>query len=544
MSGNIIQAKNPSNTFQPLTVDSNGRLECSVNELEITADSINVNVADLETLQTAANNTLSSIDNKVILPSVLNSDQLKTNDAAAIAQLTTANGHLSSIATGVTVSGVSTEAKQDSLISTLGDTNNKIDAMRGSNSITDLATKLNAGLPSALSSDRLKCVLDANLADTNTKLDTIAGDTTSLDGKITACNTGAIAGSVTANAGTNLNTSALALESGGNLATIAGDTTSLDGKITACNTGAIAGSVTANAGTNLNTSALALESGGNLATIAGDTTSLDSKITQGSDATLSNAQQVLCYGRDNSGTLDVLRTDASGHLEVVVDDFVKGQATMANSFPVTLASNQSNLNVAIASGGFDGAVTNAGTFAVQVDGDALTSLQLIDDVVKAEDSAHSNADKGIACLAVRKDTQTQLAGNDADYGMLQTNATGALRVHNNKAYTSEAAYISSQSVGGSSTHTGSTVANDPNISLYLFEHNFSGSDVSYEIEESIDNSNFFATGQSFNQAGDPTTGLTGLNGANIQAPFFRIKFTNDNASSRNVTLSFVSVINQ
>ena len=70
-------------------------------------------------------------------------------------------------------------------------------------------------------------------------LDTIAGDTTSIDGKITACNTGAIAGSVTANAGTNLNTSALALESGGNLDTIAGDTTSIDGKITACNTGAV-----------------------------------------------------------------------------------------------------------------------------------------------------------------------------------------------------------------------------------------------------------------------------------------------------------------
>jgi hypothetical protein len=67
----------------------------------------------------------------------------------------------------------------------------------------------------------------------------ILSDTSSIDGKITACDTGSIAGTVTANAGTNLNTSALALESGGNLATIAGDTTSLDSKITACNTGAV-----------------------------------------------------------------------------------------------------------------------------------------------------------------------------------------------------------------------------------------------------------------------------------------------------------------
>lgn len=42
----------------------------------------------------------------------------------------------------------------------------------------------------------------------------------------------------------------------------------LNGKVTTCDTGAIAGTVTANAGTNLNTSALALESGGNLASVA------------------------------------------------------------------------------------------------------------------------------------------------------------------------------------------------------------------------------------------------------------------------------------
>ncbi len=43
----------------------------------------------------------------------------------------------------------------------------------------------------------------------------------------------------------------------------------LDAKVAACDTGSVAGTVTANAGTNLNTSALALESGGNLAALAG-----------------------------------------------------------------------------------------------------------------------------------------------------------------------------------------------------------------------------------------------------------------------------------
>ena len=78
---------------------------------------------------------------------------------------------------------------------------------------------------------------------------------------------------------------------------------------------------------------------------ATNSSSIDNKMSQGSDATLTNAQQVLVYGRDSGGVLDALKTDASGHLEVVVDDFVKGQATMANSFPVVIASDQSTIDV-------------------------------------------------------------------------------------------------------------------------------------------------------------------------------------------------------
>ena len=42
-------------------------------------------------------------------------------------------------------------------------------------------------------------------------------------------------------------------------------------------------------------------------------------ITSGSDAILSSAQQVLCYGRDAGGNLDALKTDNTGKLEVVQD---------------------------------------------------------------------------------------------------------------------------------------------------------------------------------------------------------------------------------
>jgi len=96
-----------------------------------------------------------------------------------------------------------------------------------------------------------------------------------------------VSGTITADAGTNLNTSALALETGGNLATLAGavsgsemqvDVVTLPslpsgtnniGDVDIVTLPPISGTVTANAGTDLNTSALALETGGNLATIAG-----------------------------------------------------------------------------------------------------------------------------------------------------------------------------------------------------------------------------------------------------------------------------------
>lgn len=71
-------------------------------------------------------------------------------------------------------------------------------------------------------------------------------------------------------------------------------------------------------------------------------------------------------------------------------------------------------------------VDNAGTFAVQVDGDALTALQLIDNIVQTEDAVHGTGDAGVMALAVRNDVLAALAGTDGDYAPLQVNASGAL----------------------------------------------------------------------------------------------------------------------
>lgn len=75
------------------------------------------------------------------------------------------------------------------------------------------------------------------------------------------------------------------------------------------------------------------------------------------------------------------------------------------------------------------AVTNAGVFVVQENGAALTSLQLIDDAVYAEDVAAQAADKGIALLAVRRDTASTMVNADNDYTNLIVDSSGRLHVN-------------------------------------------------------------------------------------------------------------------
>jgi hypothetical protein len=74
-----------------------------------------------------------------------------------------------------------------------------------------------------------------------------------------------------------------------------------------------------------------------------------------------------------------------------------------------------------------GPVTNAGTFAVQVNGDALTALQLIDNIVKLEDDVAGSGFAGVPFLAVRQDSQSDLAA-DGDFIAPTIDADGGLRV--------------------------------------------------------------------------------------------------------------------
>jgi hypothetical protein len=229
-----------------------------------------------------------------------------------------------------------------------------------------------------------------------------------MDGKITICDTGAVG--ITSNTDPTKATSTLQTAGNASLAIVAG---AVSGTEFQCDV--VSSVLPSGASTSANqTLQLAQET-----IIAGDTTSLDSKITQGSDATLTNAQQVLVYGRDSGGVLDALRTDASGHLEVVVDDFVKGQATMANSFPVVLASDQSRVDVQtnrdeVTVTQSAVAVTNPNTFnSTSVDMRGYTTCTFIGNTTNSSDSI--SVQYSVDDTTYYKGSETVIIGMTGDF---------------------------------------------------------------------------------------------------------------------------------
>jgi hypothetical protein len=76
-----------------------------------------------------------------------------------------------------------------------------------------------------------------------------------------------------------------------------------------------------------------------------DSETLSSTVYSDGDAVGAGADGVLMMGKDNSNLAHPVRITANGDVEVEIADFVKGQATKANSFPVVLASDTDTLPV-------------------------------------------------------------------------------------------------------------------------------------------------------------------------------------------------------
>jgi len=259
-------------------------------DLSVYIDDMNFDVSTNSGLSTAAKQTDGSQKSQAWGSDGVSQYQLKTNNQGNL-QVDVLTAPTTTVTGTVAVSSVAGTVSVDG------------------SGVTQPVSAASLPLPSGASTA-------ANQTTGNASLATIAGDTTSLDAKVPSQGQALMAASVPVAIASNQSTlsvdgsgvtqpisaASLPLPSG---AATESTLSTLNGKVTACNTGAVV--VSSGAITETNSAA-----------ILADTASLDTKITSGSDATLSNAQQVLAYG-NNSGTLRPLKVGAAGELTTEID---------------------------------------------------------------------------------------------------------------------------------------------------------------------------------------------------------------------------------
>ena len=252
------------------------------------------------------------------------------------------------------------------------------DGLEGLQTTTN--TKLNGGLPSALTgSGNLKVCIQELGNEGSERLNVDIGDDinqlpTALTGE------GNLKVSIQEDHTHNLATSANQSTANGHLATIAGDTTSIDGKITACNTGAV---VVSSSVLPSGASTASLQGGGLPSALSSDNlkVSLKESIAVGvTNTTLTNLNNCI---DSNEMQCDIVASAlpsgastaslqggglpsalSSDNLKVSLKESIAVGVTNASLTALNSAINSDKVDVNISSGGFDGAVTNAGLTAL------------------------------------------------------------------------------------------------------------------------------------------------------------------------------------
>ncbi len=135
--------------------------------------------------------------------------------------------------------------------------------------------------------------------------------------------------------------------------------------------------------------------------------------TTGNGASGTGVQRVT-IANDSTGTLAVTN---AGTFATQVSSISAGDNNIGNVDIVTMPTVTVNAH----------AVTNAGTFVTQENGALLTAAQLLDNVVAVEDAVAGSGFSGIPMLAVRQDSQSDLAA-DGDFIPMTVDADGLLRV--------------------------------------------------------------------------------------------------------------------
>lgn len=115
-----------------------------------------------------------------------------------------------------------------------------------------------------------------------------------------------------------------------------------------------------------------------------------------------------------------LRVDANGALWVIPSGSVAvTNAGLTELAAAINASSQMDVNIAASNATItvaSHAVTNAGTFPVQVDGNALTSLQLLDNVIVADDAAFTPGSTSVSMAGFQADETATDSVDEGDAG--------------------------------------------------------------------------------------------------------------------------------
>lgn len=159
---------------------------------------------------------------------------------------------------------------------------------------------------------------------------------------------------------------------------------------------------------------------GHIDGVEGSLTSIDAKITAVNTGAVVVASSALPTGaataaRQDTGNASVASIDSKTP--------ALGQALAAASVPVVLTAAQISTLTPLSSVSISGTVTvgshevtNAGTFAVQVDGSALTALQLIDDVIFTDDAAFTPGTSKVAAIGMQADETATDSVDEGDIG--------------------------------------------------------------------------------------------------------------------------------
>lgn len=207
----------------------------------------------------------------------------------------------------------------------------------------------------------------------------------------------------------------------------------------------VSGSVTANAGTNLNTSALAL------AATQTDKSQF-TKLTDGTDTaliTVAGELNTIATAQPGVDIGDVTINNAAGAAAVniqdggnsiTVDYATTGSGTATGALRVELANNGTGVMATV---GAVTAITNAlpaGTNAIgklaansgvdigDVDVTSVLPGTATTNLGKAEDAGHTTGDVGVFALGVRNDTLASVTTTTADYSQLSTDTSGIVMV--------------------------------------------------------------------------------------------------------------------